>query len=53
MFFYIYLFYNLVFAMPASNFLLANPLWPAFLGMLCAIRRSDKRPVSVMRPALT
>jgi hypothetical protein len=47
MFFYFYLFYNLVFAMPASNFLIANPLWPAFLGMLCWIRhgeRSTRRP---------
>jgi hypothetical protein len=38
MFFYIYLFYNFVFAFPASNFLIANPLWPAFLGMLCWMR---------------
>jgi len=53
MFFYVYLFYNLVFAMPASNFLLANPLWPAFLGMLCAIRRSDALPLPFTRPALT
>lgn len=43
MFFYFYLFYTLVFAMPASNFLIANPLWPAFLGMLCWIRRADRR----------
>jgi hypothetical protein len=42
MFFYIYLFYNLMFAMPASNFLIANPLWPAFLGMLCWIRSRDR-----------
>jgi hypothetical protein len=42
MFFYFYLFYNLVFAMPASNFLIANPLWPAFLGMLCWIRQGDR-----------
>jgi len=42
MFFYIYLFYNLMFAMPASNFLIANPLWPAFLGMLCWIRGRDR-----------
>lgn len=53
MFFYFYLFYNLVFAMPASNFLIANPLWPAFLGMLCWIRRSDRLPVAAVRPALT
>jgi hypothetical protein len=38
MFFYIYLFYNFVFAFPASNFLIANPLWPAFLGMVCWLR---------------
>ena len=38
MFFYFYLIYTLVFAMPASNFLIANPLWPAFLGMLCWLR---------------
>jgi hypothetical protein len=38
MFFYLYLFYNFVFAFPASNFLIANPLWPAFLGMLCWLR---------------
>lgn len=38
MFFYVYLFYNFVFAFPASNFLIANPLWPAFLGMLCWLR---------------
>ena len=43
MFFYVYLFYNLVFAMPASNFLIANPVWPAFLGMLCWMRRADRR----------
>jgi hypothetical protein len=42
MFFYIYLFYNLMFAMPASNFLIANPLWPAFLGMLCWLRSGDR-----------
>jgi hypothetical protein len=53
MFFYFYLFYNLVFAMPASNFLIANPLWPAFLGMLCWIRRADRLPVSTARPTLT
>ena len=53
MFFYFYLFYNLVFAMPASNFLIANPLWPAFLGMLCWIRRSDRLPAPAVRPALT
>ena len=41
MFFYFYLFYNLTFAVPASNFLIANPLWPAFLGMLCWIRHRD------------
>ena len=44
MFFYFYLFYNLIFAMPASNFLIANPLWPAFFGMLSWIRRSDRLP---------
>lgn len=38
MFFYFYLFYNFVFAFPASNFLIANPLWPAFFGMLCWLR---------------
>ena len=38
MFFYFYLVYNLIFAVPASNFLIANPLWPAFLGMLVARR---------------
>jgi hypothetical protein len=53
MFFYFYLFYNLVFAMPASNFLLANPLWPAFLGMLCWIRRHDRPAAPVPGPALT
>lgn len=53
MFFYFYLFYNLVFAMPASNFLLANPLWPAFLGTLCWIRRADRLTASPGRPALT
>lgn len=42
MFFYLYLVYTLVFAVPASNFLIANPLWPAFLGMLCWIRNSDR-----------
>lgn len=46
MFFYFYLFYNLVFAMPASNFLIANPLWPAFLGMLCWIRAASRRPAT-------
>ena len=53
MFFYFYLFYNLVFATPASNFLIANPLWPAFFGMLCSMRRSDRLPAAVARPALT
>jgi hypothetical protein len=53
MFFYFYLFYTIVFAMPASNFLIANPLWPAFLGMLCWIRRSVPQPVSAARPVLT
>jgi hypothetical protein len=43
-FFYFYLFYNLMFAMPASNFLIANPLWPAFLGGLCAMRAGDRLP---------
>jgi hypothetical protein len=52
-FFYFYLFYNLVFAMPASNFLIANPLWPAFLGMLCWIRRTDRQTAPAARPALT
>jgi hypothetical protein len=42
MFFYFYLIYNLVFASPASNFLIANPLWPAFLGMLCWLRQIDR-----------
>jgi len=50
MFFYIYLFYNLMFAMPASNFLIANPLWPAFLGMLCWIR-SRERLAPIPQPA--
>jgi hypothetical protein len=53
MFFYFYLFYNLVFAMPASNFLIANPLWPAFLGMLSWIRRCDRLAAPAARPALT
>lgn len=53
MFFYFYLFYNLVFAMPASNFLIANPLWPAFLGMLCWIRRSDRIVMRATGPVLT
>lgn len=53
MFLYFYLFYNLVFAMPASNFLIANPLWPAFLGMLCWIRRPDRLREAAARPALT
>lgn len=53
MFFYFYLFYNLVFAMPASNFLIANPLWPAFLGMLCWIRASDRQQPAPVQPALT
>jgi hypothetical protein len=35
-----------MFAMPASNFLIANPLWPAFLGMLCAIRSGDRSRVA-------
>lgn len=51
MFFYFYLFYNLVFAMPASNFLIANPLWPAFLGMLCWLRsgaRLTQRPAAAL-----
>jgi len=39
LFFYFYLFYGLVFALPASNFLIANPLWPAFLGVLCWLRQ--------------
>lgn len=42
MFFYLYLFYNFVFAFPASNFLIANPLWPAFLGMLCWLRAQQR-----------
>ena len=41
MFFYFYLFYNFVFAFPASNFLIANPLWPAFFGMLCWMRAAQ------------
>ena len=52
MFFYFYLFYTLMFAMPASNFLIANPLWPAFLGMLCWARSAD-RPETRPRPVLT
>ena len=51
-FFHAYLVYNLMFAMPASNFLIANPLWPAFLGMLCWIRASDRLPPAA-RPVLT
>jgi hypothetical protein len=48
LFFYFYLFYNFVFAFPASNFLIANPLWPAFLGMLCWLRaRQEKLTVHV------
>ncbi|MFM2278509.1 MAG: hypothetical protein RLZZ444_740 [Pseudomonadota bacterium] len=43
MFLYFYLVYNLVFAMPASNFLLANPLWPAFLGLLATSRLRDAK----------
>lgn len=42
LFFYFYLFYVLVFAFPASNFLIANPLWPAFLGMLCWLRAAKR-----------
>jgi hypothetical protein len=42
LFFYFYLFYNFVFAFPASNFLIANPLWPAFLGMLCWVRANGR-----------
>jgi hypothetical protein len=56
LFFYFYLFYNFVFAFPASNFLIANPLWPSFLGMLCWLRAMKKSPGSVnldARPALT
>jgi hypothetical protein len=49
MFFYFYLFYNLVFALPASNFLIANPFWPAFLGVLCAMRASDNRSAAPLR----
>ncbi|MBL0375020.1 hypothetical protein JJB09_23680 [Rhizobium sp. KVB221] len=48
LFFYFYLFYNFVFAFPASNFLIANPLWPAFLGLLCKIRSAP-----ATSPALT
>jgi MFS family permease len=47
LFFYFYLFYVLVFAFPASNFLVANPLWPAFLGMLCWLRAVEIRPQAV------
>ena len=53
MFFYFYLFYNLVFAMPASNFLIANPLWPAFLGMVCWIRRAERAPLPAAQSILT
>lgn len=56
LFFYFYLFYNFVFSFPASNFLIANPLWPAFLGMLCWLRAEKKMASPVnpeMRPALT
>ncbi|MDB5525642.1 MAG: hypothetical protein JWM58_3405 [Rhizobium sp.] len=55
MFFYFYLFYNFVFAFPASNFLIANPLWPAFLGMLCFMRARQAAPCvnRVASPALT
>ncbi len=42
MFFYFYIFYNLMFAMPASNHLIGNPLWPAFLGMLCYLRKKPR-----------
>ena len=56
LFFYFYLFYVFVFAFPASNFLIANPLWPAFLGMLCRLRAA-KEPASTInldaRPLLT
>jgi hypothetical protein len=56
LFFYFYLFYVFVFAFPASNFLIANPLWPAFLGMLCWLRATRKVPQAVnlnAQPALT
>lgn len=43
MFLYFYLFYNFVFAFPASNFLIANPLWPAFLGVLCWMRARPRQ----------
>jgi len=49
LFFYFYLFYVLVFAFPASNFLIANPLWPAFLGMLCWLRAA-KRDAGIVNP---
>jgi hypothetical protein len=56
LFFYFYLFYNFVFAFPASNFLIANPLWPSFLGMLCWLRAMKKTPAPInptAQPALT
>lgn len=54
MFLYFYLFYNFVFAFPASNFLIANPLWPAFLGVLCWMRARQTKAINrVALPALT
>jgi hypothetical protein len=50
MFFYFYIFYDLMFAMPASNFLIANPIWAAFLGMLCHMRAAA-RPYPIPEPA--
>lgn len=43
LFFYFYLIYTIVFAFPASNFLIANPLWPAFFGMLTLMRRRVRK----------
>jgi hypothetical protein len=52
MFFYFYLIYNFVFATPASNFLIANPLWPAFFGLLCRLRHEARvARVSTVGPA--
>jgi hypothetical protein len=50
MLFYFYLFYGFVFAMPASNFLIANPLWPAFLGMLCWMRSQRNTSIQEIQP---
>jgi hypothetical protein len=43
LFFYFYLIYTIVFAFPASNFLIANPLWPAFFGLLTLMRRRHRK----------